>query len=1330
VGSSNKKPLQLFISYAHSDGAEVASHLHADLEAAGFEVWWDKERLLPGASWTSGIETAIDDSEVVIALLSKGSYHSDICRAEQLRALRKHKRVLPIVLQQDADLPLHLESEQYLPFYQDEYAKGLNRLLGAIANDTLSASLTPRYKKRYRTYPPLPLHFVSRSELLASLRSEIIKEGDERCVAVTAIRGMGGIGKTVLAQAICHDEAIQDAFPDGVMWVTVGEKPSSTQLREQIREIAKALGENLEGYDSLYGCENQLRTALSNKSVLIVLDDVWDPRHVRYFWADAPRCRLLITTRSQEVVRGTGAQEFPIGVMKRDESLQLLARKSGLKVAELPVEATAIIRECGSLPLGLAMLGARVGKMKSEWARVLLSLREGRAHAISLKLADYRFSDLFEAIQMSVQSLKPEHRTRYHDLAVFRPDTPIPEAVLRTFWETDELDTDDTIAAWITASLANRDEHGQITLHDLQVDYVRRRAKNIKNLHLQLLQGYKRERKNGWESGPHDGYYFRWLAYHMQEAGEVQELRLLLSNPEWIRARLEDQNITGLIDDFEFVSFDPNLRLIQQALQLSLSILTRDARQLASQLFGRLRWSRDPVIQNFLTAIRNTQREPWLEPIWASLWRPGSFLLFTLAGHSREINAVAIVPGGKRVISGSSDFMLKIWDIEYGHEIQTLKGHSGSISGVAVTPDGQHAISSSHDGTLKIWCLENGTLVRTLQGHHGKVTSLILAPDGRRVVSLGDDDMIKTWDIETGQELYTMNGHEEPINVLSITPDGHYVLSASDDHTIKMWELTTGRHIRTLAGHTGPVNAIVPTPDGQTLLSGSDDATVAIWDLRTGAQIQALSGHNAGIAAIAIAPNSQWAVSASFDTTLKVWDLQTGEELHKLTGHMHLVNVVTITKDGTRIISASPDNTVKIWETSTGTELRSLTAHSGAVKAVLISPDGSRAISFSEDATIRVWKTGTELRDHEGHSHMVRAIAIAQQGRSVLSASFDKTLNLYDLETGAHICKLTGHTGPVIALAVTSGGEYAISASGDKTLKLWDLRNCRELHTLSGHSEPATSVLFTPDEKLAVSASYDRTIKIWDTHTGQELKTLSGHGGALVLLTSIGMKTFDLHIPTQLPGIERSTSVTQLCITPDGQRIVSACCDKTIKVWDLASGRELHSLTGHTDWITALLVTENGRMIISAALDNTIRMWDLELGKELNTLTAHNGTINQLVLCPRENRLLSVSADCTLKLWNFETVAPISTLEGHTAPVNAAAMTADSTIIYSVSDDHTMRAWKQNGEIAAFSADGSILCLARCKDTALTLAGDFLGRIHLIKFHAQVPADSSRAGHQ
>lgn len=144
---------RIFISYAHRDGTELAERLQRDLTASGFNVWRDTPKGIPsGGGWTSIIEEEIDSRDVILALLTSGSYKSHICRAEQLRALRKGKRLIPLLAAKDADIPLHVEPFQYRNFSDhDFYQTSFRELLGDILGDT-TATLREAFRETRVSY--------------------------------------------------------------------------------------------------------------------------------------------------------------------------------------------------------------------------------------------------------------------------------------------------------------------------------------------------------------------------------------------------------------------------------------------------------------------------------------------------------------------------------------------------------------------------------------------------------------------------------------------------------------------------------------------------------------------------------------------------------------------------------------------------------------------------------------------------------------------------------------------------------------------------------------------------------------------------------------------------------------------------------------------------------------------------------------------------------------------------------------------------------------------------------------------------------------------------
>ncbi|HHH42050.1 MAG TPA: hypothetical protein ENK56_08620, partial [Chloroflexi bacterium] len=146
--------------------------------------------------------------------------------------------------------------------------------------------------------PDLPDHYIPREEDLARVREMLLRPEGE-VVGIVGVRGMGGIGKSVLAAALARDPAVQDAFPDGVVWLPLGREPDLTARQE---DLALALTGRRERFrDDVQG-KALLRLLVEDKAALVVLDDVWDARHVEPFRVLGERSRLLITTRHQPVL--------------------------------------------------------------------------------------------------------------------------------------------------------------------------------------------------------------------------------------------------------------------------------------------------------------------------------------------------------------------------------------------------------------------------------------------------------------------------------------------------------------------------------------------------------------------------------------------------------------------------------------------------------------------------------------------------------------------------------------------------------------------------------------------------------------------------------------------------------------------------------------------------------------------------------------------------------------------------------------------------------------------------------------------------------------------
>jgi hypothetical protein len=218
---------------------------------------------------------------------------------------------------------------------------------------------------------------------------------------------------------------VQEAFPDGIVWLTIGRESTADTLT-QLREAAKALGDDLMHYENETAAQNRFRSVLRDEAALIVLDDVWDAHAVEPFSANSPRSRLLITTRDASIAAGTGATEHIADLLSEADARSVLARWSGIAVENQPPEAAALIRECGRLPLAVAMIGAMLGgKPEKYWARVVTLLQEADLEKIRAQFPDYPHHDLFRAMEVGVAALDENTRARYLRLAVALEDMAI-----------------------------------------------------------------------------------------------------------------------------------------------------------------------------------------------------------------------------------------------------------------------------------------------------------------------------------------------------------------------------------------------------------------------------------------------------------------------------------------------------------------------------------------------------------------------------------------------------------------------------------------------------------------------------------------------------------------------------------------------------------------------------------------------------------------------------------------------------------------------------------------------------------------------------------------
>ncbi|KAI9595853.1 WD40-repeat-containing domain protein [Syncephalis fuscata] len=234
-----------------------------------------------------------------------------------------------------------------------------------------------------------------------------------------------------------------------------------------------------------------------------------------------------------------------------------------------------------------------------------------------------------------------------------------------------------------------------------------------------------------------------------------------------------------------------------------------------------------------------------------------------------------------------------------------LPGHAEGI--YCVQFDEDKIISGSRDNTIRLWDMATSACVQTLTGHTASV--LCLQYDKQILVSGGSDAIAIIWNMKTGQRIHTLTGHTD--SVLNLCFDHRFIVTCSKDRTIRVWARNNYRLIHMLEGHRVAVNGIALRND--LLVSVSGDRTFRVWDIHTGACLRVVSGHTRGIACVQF--DGQRVFTGSSDRSIRIWDVKTGECLGILQGHGDLVR--SLDYDGRWLISGSYDHTIRIWDPDT-----------------------------------------------------------------------------------------------------------------------------------------------------------------------------------------------------------------------------------------------------------------------------------------------------------------------------------------------------------------------------------------------------------------------------
>ena len=648
--------------------------------------------------------------------------------------------------------------------------------------------------------------------------------------------------------------------------------------------------------------------------------------------------------------------------------------------------------------------------------------------------------------------------------------------------------------------------------------------------------------------------------------------------------------------------------------------------------------------------------------------------------------AIAFSRDSRLVAASAGGNSARVWDVLSGRELYSLAGAQGSIlasAGVYFIAFASNNRLVTASDAIRVWDLSTGRELQTIQltelstsGFNGADGGMTLSPDGTKLfIGLESvDPQVKVWDLATGREERNLKLPEDQIDVLqlSFNTEEHLLAAGTHNKRLKLWDLSSKKE-QELGPTVKDFSQVKFSRDGR-LLALSENYTVKIWDTATLREVQVLKVPNSGAFAaqadafMSFTEDGKRIATGGFDTDLIIWETETGKRLSTLTGRTNMAYNVAFSADGNELSSGGRTR----WDLRTGRGVRTIPDTAEKTLGVA-SPDG-------------------------------RVVAIMKPNNSEVSlVESPGGKQLYILAAGADLGSVQRmrFSADSTMLAVIYGPKYdlhpkpGVSFNRGSQIKIWDVKSGRELRSFVSGDIPMQAD-FTADGRVLGTVGTMGQISLWDAQSGTKLRDLTSAPivGAMPAIkpgqmpTKPNMADIASMMTNVLGTMSAGTmgqTVTSLAFTSDGRILATGGVESKanidiaammsgamsgqrpkkgskapdpadimkdfkveavgqIRLWDVATGREIGAIRGHGRGVSKVAFSRDGKLLASGATDNTIKIWDVETRAEVRTLTGHTSNIESMDFSPDGRLLASAGEDGSTFLWDTKTGEHLLTL--------------------------------------------------------------------------------------
>lgn len=531
-------------------------------------------------------------------------------------------------------------------------------------------------------------------------------------------------------------------------------------------------------------------------------------------------------------------------------------------------------------------------------------------------------------------------------------------------------------------------------------------------------------------------------------------------------------------------------------------------------------------------------------------------------GHKTAVTALCFSPDGSRLASGARDTDLVLWDLASESGLYRLRGHNNMISQIEFLSE-NYLVSSSKDALIKLWDLQAQHCIETEVSHRAEVTGFIFTSDKKFMLTAGADGFIRIFAVdfealekklvagETIGNALVFKGEvqrssKERALQISQLANLHTFAVLSSDKAVELFRFSSVEDVKKKMQRRkkrqkekgveeAEIEVSVETTDLiksvkyfrlhsrarslafvpeasnidklKMVVGFSTNAIEALEvDLeKADAEVEVVSslelpGHRSDVKVVALSTDSSMALTASSES-IKVWNTSSGACIRTL--ECADVTCGSFVQRNEYLLVGTKAGLLRVFELASGCEIDPVEAHSGAIWSIALRPDRKGFATGSADKCIKFWEFKTSATRAEGFKlKNIRTLQVADDilclkyspdGRYIAASLLDLTVKVFFEDTLKFYLNLFGHKLPVMSFDFSHDSRLLITASADKNVKIWglDFGDCRK--SVFAHQDVITGVAFLPKSYQFLTCSKDGLIKYWTDDQYVMLQKLDSH---------------------------------------------------------------------------------------------------------------------------------------------------------------------------------------------------------------------------------------------